>query len=384
MGTFGARSRAGDVDGWDAHRRHVHHSARACAGTAHRARGGVCRGRPHAADVHRSHADGRYDDGQGCAPAGTPHGASGLVGFIVDGAAVLSSRCDRLGARRDGCDRRGGASARLHAVRGGVVAGVGLDTRRFAGKERDAETGFDYFSARYYAAGIGRFGSRDPISVNAVRMTDGQRWNAFSYAINNPLKYGDPDGRDALLVFYTQGAMLAGHVGVMALNRDGSGTYGGFNPVTKGKLWDQGDVDLHPIPPGFISLNSSGMPTTDSLDRLRRYLRGSEGDGKPSGSYFIKHIKTSDAQTLALSAYIARTNAQPWRYNVMWTNCLDFAYKGLSEAGIDVPKPRLLEAPNNYALRSFGLDFVRWSFNRFLGAQGNVTTSWCINGVTCR
>lgn len=236
----------------------------------------------------------------------------------------------------------------------------GLDTRRFAGKERDAETGFDFFSARYYAAGIGRFGSRDPISVNAVRMTDGQRWNAFSYAINNPLKYGDPDGRDALLVFYTQGAMLAGHVGVMALNRDGSGTYGGFNPVTKGKLWDQGDVDLHPIPPGFISLNSSGMPTTDSLDRLRRYLRGSRGDGKPSGSYFIKHIKTSDAQTLALSAYIARTNAQPWRYNVMWTNCLDFAYKGLSEAGIDVPKPRLLEAPNNYALRSFGLDFVRW------------------------
>src|SRR5438132_10974566 len=36
------------------------------------------------------------------------------------------------------------------------------DKRLFAGKERDSETAFDYFGARYYAFGSGRFTSVDP------------------------------------------------------------------------------------------------------------------------------------------------------------------------------------------------------------------------------
>ena len=35
--------------------------------------------------------------------------------------------------------------------------------RRFGGKERDQETGLDYFGARYYASGTGRFTTVDPV-----------------------------------------------------------------------------------------------------------------------------------------------------------------------------------------------------------------------------
>ena len=36
------------------------------------------------------------------------------------------------------------------------------DKRLFTGKERDSETGLDYFEARYYRADVGRFTTIDP------------------------------------------------------------------------------------------------------------------------------------------------------------------------------------------------------------------------------
>jgi RHS repeat-associated protein len=65
---------------------------------------------------------------------------------------------------------------------------------RSSGKERDAETGLDYFLARYYSGAQGRFLSVDPENAGASK-DDPQSWNAYSYSRNNPLKYTDPDGR---------------------------------------------------------------------------------------------------------------------------------------------------------------------------------------------
>ena len=63
-------------------------------------------------------------------------------------------------------------------------------------KERDIETGLDYFGARYYGSVQGRFTSYDPIFVTAKRIIDPQRLNLYAYARNNPLKYIDGDGMD--------------------------------------------------------------------------------------------------------------------------------------------------------------------------------------------
>jgi len=74
----------------------------------------------------------------------------------------------------------------------GVGAG---QPRKFTGKERDAETGLDYFGARYYASKIGRFTTVDPVYTWRENLVDPQRWNRYAYARNNPLRYVDPDGR---------------------------------------------------------------------------------------------------------------------------------------------------------------------------------------------
>lgn len=69
------------------------------------------------------------------------------------------------------------------------------EAHKFTGKERDAETGLDYFGARYYSGPVGRFSGVDPVVTVAENLVDPQRWNRYAYVRNNPLRYTDPDGR---------------------------------------------------------------------------------------------------------------------------------------------------------------------------------------------
>jgi RHS repeat-associated protein len=68
-------------------------------------------------------------------------------------------------------------------------------TLKFTGKERDDETGLDYFGKRYFSGAQGRFISPDPHNEGA-QLVDPQSWNMYSYVGNNPLRYVDPDGQD--------------------------------------------------------------------------------------------------------------------------------------------------------------------------------------------
>jgi len=116
----------------------------------------------------------------------------GSVRLVTDGMGAVVRRHDY---RPFGEDLTGlnGRSAKYGDVK---------NTRRFTGKERDSETGLDYFGARYMAAAQGRFTSPDPVnhpsaSKNpAAFLMNPQRWNAYSYVSNNPLRLVDPDGRE--------------------------------------------------------------------------------------------------------------------------------------------------------------------------------------------
>jgi RHS repeat-associated protein len=83
--------------------------------------------------------------------------------------------------------------------------------QQFTGKERDSETGLDYFLARYYSPIQGRFTSPDEFTGGPdelydfawlasdnptfyADLTDPQSLNKYQYTYNNPLFYTDPDG----------------------------------------------------------------------------------------------------------------------------------------------------------------------------------------------
>jgi RHS repeat-associated protein len=100
---------------------------------------------------------------------------------------------------------------------GGRTLGQGYnaadDTRqKFTSKERDNESGLDYFEARYYSSMQGRFTSPDEFAggphefwllgrgdpekqaLPYADIDDPQSLNKYQYCYNNPLRYVDPDG----------------------------------------------------------------------------------------------------------------------------------------------------------------------------------------------
>ncbi len=100
---------------------------------------------------------------------------------------------------------------------------AGASKRKFAGKEHDGETSFDYFGARYYASSTGRFTSVDPDTPIEAALRDPQILNRYAYVRNNPLRHTDPDGRCiwdlcvseiALAVGLSEGAVLASEASV--------------------------------------------------------------------------------------------------------------------------------------------------------------------------
>ena len=83
---------------------------------------------------------------------------------------------------------------------GGELQFVNNDSNhyKFTSKERDSETGLDYFGARYYGNWLGRFLSPDwsstPVPVPYADLGDPQSLSQYSYVRNIPTSKADPDG----------------------------------------------------------------------------------------------------------------------------------------------------------------------------------------------
>ncbi|HWQ54666.1 MAG TPA: RHS repeat-associated core domain-containing protein [Bryobacteraceae bacterium] len=116
---------------------------------------------------------------------------------------------DHLGSTRLVTDANGGVAKRydylpfgeeLLAGIGGRTTGQGYNVSaaafypEFTSKERDAETGLDYFGARYFSGAQGRFTSPDEPFADQ-HPENPQSWNLYQYGYNNPLTNIDIDGR---------------------------------------------------------------------------------------------------------------------------------------------------------------------------------------------
>jgi RHS repeat-associated protein len=104
------------------------------------------------------------------------------------------------------------ASQGLRTATLGYSAGDGI-RQQFTAKERDVETGLDYFLARYYSSTQARFTSPDEFAGGPdelyyfaedasdnptfyADLTKPQSLNKYQYSYNNPLRWVDPDGHD--------------------------------------------------------------------------------------------------------------------------------------------------------------------------------------------
>jgi RHS repeat-associated protein len=61
-----------------------------------------------------------------------------------------------------------------------------IDVAGFTSKERDVETGLDYFGARYYESWSGRWMSVDPLAKKYPG------WSPYCYVRDNAIGLSDP------------------------------------------------------------------------------------------------------------------------------------------------------------------------------------------------
>src|SRR5262249_57792884 len=115
------------------------------------------------------------------------NGAGGVFYYFSDHLKTASVITDSAGTIKAESD---------YYPWGGELQFVNSDSNhyKFTGKERDSETGLDYFGARYYGNGLGRFITSDKPFADQHRENP-QSWNLYAYTLNNPLKFVDDTGQ---------------------------------------------------------------------------------------------------------------------------------------------------------------------------------------------
>ena len=112
---------------------------------------------------------------------------------------------DPLGSKREQVSFSGGVENRWTSLPFGndinnppTYSTPDATEHHFTGKERDSESGNDYFGARYYASTMGRFMSPDwsakVVPVPYAKLDNPQSLNLYAYVGNNPLAHFDADG----------------------------------------------------------------------------------------------------------------------------------------------------------------------------------------------
>jgi RHS repeat-associated protein len=110
----------------------------------------------------------------------------------------------------------------------------------FSGKEKDVETGYGYFGARYYDSGLSIWLSVDPMSDKYPSMSP------YNYCANSPVILVDPDGRE-FGDYYTLNGLWLGTDGVndnkayTATAKNPDGTYSNAKklPISNSELLDR-------------------------------------------------------------------------------------------------------------------------------------------------
>jgi RHS repeat-associated protein len=204
--------------------------------------------------------------------------------------------------------------------------------QRFTSKERDNETGLDYFGARYYGSTQGRFTSVDPVKVTTARILDPQRFNLYAYVRNNPLKFIDPKGEDVFLANNTEDGRRKALLNSTATLKDSEKRNIGYRKNTDGKY------ELYVKDPSKVNMDkaSSGY----------KYLTQRVGDHSVQIDYTLvgkgQSVVAGDGQTYSQKGLAAGAGGVTIGYGdgkvevIVAEGGVPNGVKGLTQSGRDV------------------------------------------------
>ena len=149
------------------------------------------------------------------------------------------------------------------------------------GKERDSETGYDYFGARFFWSALGHWLSVDPLADKYPGISP------YAYCAWNPIKYLDPDGRWSVSVHASSNRAKSPYAIYQVHNRHGDVVYQTVVKVKgwKGSQYRDRRITYGDTPTGRYKMNKWKAPkdsrygVNDLIDQT--YL---EGEGKGPGT----------------------------------------------------------------------------------------------------
>ena len=213
------------------------------------------------------------------------------------------------------------------------------NTLWYTGKPHEENFGLSYFGARWYSPQMGRFTGIDPAGFSEGNV---QSFNRYAYANNNPYRYVDPDGRDAIGIVFKGyevntgfGFTLPlGHAGVVLIDNKTGVTkyydYGRYNPnnqfVIGEKLPDK-QGNIRNIPISNAVMGKDGKPTPDSLKAIYKSLSKVAGENKPVDADYREGADFSKMDT-----YVKKLakNRKRDKYSLPSNTCYTFKNKVLS------------------------------------------------------
>jgi RHS repeat-associated protein len=167
----------------------------------------------------------------------------------------------------------------------------------FTAKERDQETGLDFFGARYYGSVLGRFTSPDPYNILTRKdqgntgqerkklldsfISNPQAWNKYTYALNAPLHLVDAEGNcsaPAGLKPGQTGVCIETFIAAPRIGGVGLGDNRTFSS-TGGTYRFRVDVRVDPGTNGKVSINSDAAMSQVGTPSFNIGLRG-KGDAQ--------------------------------------------------------------------------------------------------------
>jgi RHS repeat-associated protein len=226
---------------------------------------------------------------------------------------------------------------------------------KFTGKERDAETGNDYFGARYYAGTMGRFLSPDwsdtPQAMPYADLSNPQSFNRYVYLNNNPLNGVDPDGH-----LSASGTPCGGEVGAPQPYQTGRG----ISPTSPCKSL--------PVAQQNVSSSAVGKTTVGNLAKTMTNEDGSLSGGAPGS---LEKGKTALANAIINNAKLkhpAKVAPDTGTPSTQDAQIMGDAYTNRSNGGADPVQGR-----TQYGTSHYGDLTDRSASNGLKGAAGRET-----------
>jgi uncharacterized protein RhaS with RHS repeats len=193
--------------------------------------------------------------------------------------------------------------------------------------------------ARYYDPVLGRFYSNDPIGFDNIH-----NFNRYTYANNNPYKFIDPDGRDAIVVLYKgEGGNKFNHVGIGTTTGENANKTFGKGPNAGAGM-------------GIIK-NVAGHVAIDKTTALKTLT-----------------IKTTPEQDAAINEFNQTAAADTGtEYNLTQCSCVDHVRDGLAAGGIELPTEDSSPTPGNQPISPASTTIFPNKLFRKLEPLGEVT-----------